>query len=177
MKHILVALSASLLTGLLHSDDEILTDKWPEGVAILKTSEAYTTKAGDFTISITTPESAEIRAMGGSGGPMMKFSVQRAADGKKIEFYEQVVCAVLLPTWRGFPQIEIWGRGGGGYWSRGLFRFTGGEYKAARYDQFEEWPRHGNEKAETVEPPFRPHGEGDDAGMKLYLIESKKPTP
>ena len=108
---------------------------------------------------------------------MMKFTVTRTTDGKEIVFYEQNVCTVLLPVWKGFPQLEIWGRGGGGYWTRGLHRFLDGTYKAIRYDSFEEWPRHGNEKAATVEPPFRPHGEGDDAGMKLYLIESRKAEP
>ena len=173
MRRSFPAILCLIVAATISQAADVMKEKWPERVAVIPTQKSFQTSAKDFTISITTPESAEIRAGGGSGGPMMKFTVIRASDAKKIEFYNQTVCTVLLTSWGGFPQLEIWGRGGGGYWTRGLYRFIDGTYKAVRYDEFEMWPRHGNEKSATLDPPFD-HGVEEGKKWILYFVESRR---
>ena len=107
---------------------------------------------------------------------MLQFRVVRVRTGRANTFYAQSVCAVLLEPWRNYPQLEIWGRGAGGFWTRELYRFVSGEYRAVRCDEFEEAPRHNNENAPTTKPPFAPHGTGDDQGQILYLVETRLPN-
>jgi hypothetical protein len=78
----------------------------------------------------------------------------------------------LLEDYNGKPQIEIWGRGGGGNWSRCLYRYVSGEYRCVRIDAFEESPRHKNEKAATAEMPSARQGKGDQQEDVLYFIET-----
>ena len=115
--------------------------------------------------------------MGGSGGPVMEFTIADRRNNQKHTLHEQSVGASVLELWQGYPQLEIWGRGGGGYWTRGLYRFLNGRYQAVRFDEFEEWPRHKNEKATTLEPPFTPFDKNDDGGGKLYFVETRIPKP
>ena len=42
----------------------------------------------------------------------------------------------LLTSYGGYPQIEYWSRGGGGNFTRELFRFEHGKYKSIRGEDF-----------------------------------------
>ena len=156
---------------------DIASEAWPKRIQSLFGKPPVSLTVGDFTIMLATPKSAEIRAMGGTGGPVMEFTVTNRRNNKKHTFNEQSVGASVLEVWQGFPQFEIWGRGGGGYWTRGLYRVLNGQYQAVRYDEFEVWPRHKNEKAATLDPPFTPFDKSDDGGGKLYFVETRIPKP
>ena len=82
-----------------------------------------------------------------------------------------------MEAYDGKPQIEVWSRGGGGSWSRELYRYIKGEYRSIRIDDFEQRPTHGNQKAATAKLPNEFHGkappEGDDT---LYFVESRIPN-
>ena len=156
---------------------DIASEAWPKRIQSLFGKPPVSLTVGDFTIMLATPKSAEIRAMGGTGGPVMEFTVTNRRNNKKHTFNEQSVGASVLEVWQGFPQFEIWGRGSGGYWTRGLYRVLNGQYQAVRYDEFEVWPRHKNEKAATLDPPFTPFDKSDDGGGKLYFVETRIPKP
>jgi hypothetical protein len=171
----IVAFSLLLLSSSVQAD--IATEPWPQRVRVFPAELPATISHGGFRIAIHRPDDPDIHAGGGSGGPMLEFRVLRSRTGQTHTFYAQNVCAVLLEPRSGYPQLEIWGRGGGGYWTRGLYRFVSGEYRAVRYDEFEESPRHQNEKALTTKPPFAPHGTDDERGELLYFVETRIPTP
>ena len=176
--HSLIFCLAFVLTfGSRLMSADIASEAWPKRIQCLFGEPPVSITVGDFTVTLATPKSAEIRAMGGSGGPVMEFTVNNRRNNQKHTFNEQSVGASVLEDWQGFPQFEIWGRGGGGYWTRGLYRVVNGQYQAVRYDEFEEWPRHKNEKAATLAPPFTPFDKNDDGGGKLYFVETRIPKP
>ena len=170
----IVAFSLLLLSPGVRADTA--TEAWPQRVRVFPAELPTTMSHSGFRIAIHRPDDPDMRAGGGSGGPMLEFTVLNSRTGHAHTFYAQSVCAVLLELRSGYPQLEIWGRGGGGYWTRGLYRFVSGEYRAVRYDEFEESPRHQNEKAPTTKPPFAPHGEGDERGQLLYFVETRLPS-
>jgi hypothetical protein len=171
---ILVASALMLTASLIRGD--VATEKWPNRVRVFPAQLPATISYEGFQITLVTPAEPDVRAAGGSGGPMLEVRVLNARTGETRTFYTQSVCAVLLEPWHGHPQFEIWGRGGGGYWTRGLYRFVSAEYRPVRYDEFEEAPRHNNENAPTVRPPFAPHGEADEQGKLLYFVETRIPN-
>jgi len=57
-----------------------------------------------------------------------------------------------------------------------LYRFISGEYRCIRADEFEETPRHNNEKAPTTEMPSARLGKGDQQSEKLYFVETRLPN-
>jgi hypothetical protein len=67
---------------------------------------------------------------------MLAFTVRNQKTGRTTTFYDQSVGTRLLSTLRGHPQLEIWGRGGGGSWSRSLIRFVRSEHRCVRIDEF-----------------------------------------
>ena len=176
--HSLIFCLAFVLTfGSRLMSADIASEAWPKRIQSLFGKPPVSITVGGFTVTLAEPKSAEIRAMGGTGGPMMELTVTDRRTKQKLTFNEQSVGASVLEIWQGFPQIEIWGRGGGGYWTRGLYRVIGGQYQAVRYDEFEEWPRHKNEKAATLDPPFTPFDKNDDGGGRLYFVETRIPKP
>ncbi len=161
--------------GFLRAD--VITQPWPRPVRTFPAKLPATISHGGFRLTVSTPEDDQIRAGGGSGGPMLAFRVANKRSGHAVTFHTQSVCAVVLESWHGYPQLEIWGRGGGEYWTRCLHRFVSGEYRCVRCDEFEEWPRHHNEHALTVRAPFAPNGQEDDElGRTLYLVGTHIPA-
>lgn len=126
---------------------------------------------------VTRRQPAELRGLGGSGGPMIEIEVRDTESPWSAVFTTQSVNGRLLGDHEGRPQIENWGRGGGGYWTRQLFQYVSGEYKHVRTDEFQEVIRPGMENNPVTEPPFLPHGEGDDRGRTLYFTETRIPKP
>ena len=171
----LVTFLLSILASCANAD--VADEPWPQRIRPFPTELPASVSHGGFRITIRTPADPDVRAAGGSGGPMREFYLLCSRDGQAHTFHTQSVCAVLLDSWRGSPQLEIWGRGGGGYWIRGLYRLVAGEYRAVRYEKFEEWPRRNNEKAATLEPPFAPRGKEEGQGQVLYFVETRIPKP
>lgn len=167
----LVLFFSNTVTG-----DDIVSEAWPKRIQSLS-EKSPSIIVGDFRVTLATPTNAELRAMGGSGGPMMEFTVADRRSNQKHILNKQSVGASVLEIWQGHPQFEIWGRGGGGYWTRGLYRFIEGQYRAVRYDEFEQWPLQKNEKAITLDPPFSPLDKGEDGGGRLYFVETRIPKP
>ena len=154
-------------------EEDLAKIPWPKSVRDFPDGEKVTFTCGAFIISRSVPDDPKIQAAGGSGGPMVKFSLRDTKSTWSTTFTEQSVGESMLELYRGKPQIEIWGRGGGGYWSRSLYRYISGEYRCVRTDEFEERPRHNNAKAATAEIPFARRGKGDQQSDILYFVETR----
>lgn len=103
--HSLIFCLAFALTfgGRLLSAD-IASEAWPKRIQSLFGEPPVSIIVGDFTVTLATPKNAEIRAMGGSGGPVMEFTVTNRQNKQKYTFNEQSVGASVLEDWQGFPQ-------------------------------------------------------------------------
>ena len=154
-------------------EEDLAKIPWPKSVRDFPDGEKVTFTCGAFIICRSVPDDPKIQAAGGSGGPMVKFSLRDTKSTWSTTFTEQSVGESMLELYRGKPQIEIWGRGGGGYWSRSLYRYISGEYRCVRTDEFEERPRHNNAKAATAEIPFARRGKGDQQSDILYFVETR----
>ena len=73
----------------------------------------------------------------GTGGEVSDIKIKNMRSGKVLTIEVQCVGWRVLEKYKGYPQIETWGRGGGGSYSRQLFRVESGEYKAIRDDGFD----------------------------------------
>jgi hypothetical protein len=122
---------------------------------------------GIFLITISLPSDPALREEGGSGGPMLGFTIRNQRTGWKTTFYDQCVNGALLEPFNNRPQLEIWGRGGGGYFARELIRFTRGKYRSVRVDRFAANKDVANDTSETTSLP------GDN--LILYFIDSAVP--
>jgi hypothetical protein len=89
---------------------------------------------GNFRITITP---AADQSAGGTGGAIWDVNVENMPTGKILQVEAQSVGTRLLEKYNGYPQIEIWGNGGGGSYSRILFRVEHGRYRAIRDDLFD----------------------------------------
>jgi|JI10StandDraft_1071094.scaffolds.fasta_scaffold134385_1 hypothetical protein len=147
---------------------------WPKSVRDFPDGETVAFTCGAFRISRRVPDDPKIQANGGSGGPMVEFKLRDTKSSWSTTFIEQSVGERVLEPYRDKPQIEIWGRGGGGYWCRSLYRYISGEYRCVRTDEFEERPRHNNEKAPTATMPSARRGKGDQQSDILYFVETRR---
>lgn len=121
------------------------------------------------------PTDPEVFKQGGSGGHMVEIELRDTKSSWWSVSIMQSVGGRMLEDYKGRPQIENWGRGGGGYWTRSLYRYISGEYQRVRTDEFLEWMELGMENNPTTEPPFAPHGEDDDTGKLLHFVETRIP--
>ena len=149
--------------------------KWPHVVRDFPSGEHVSFATDKYTIEREVPNDPEIQAGGGSGGPIVRITVRLKSSGRTAVLESQSVGERLLAPSGGFPQLELWGRGGGGYWTRALYRFVSGQYRPIRYDEFEESPRHNNTHAATTQLPFAPHGDEDYRGSTVYYTETRYP--
>ena len=149
---------------------------WPKAIRDFPSGEKATFTSGRYKITRRLPADADVRAAGGSGGRIVEIILRDTESHWSATFVPQSIAERLLEDFAGRPQLEVWGRGGGGYWSRALYRYISGEYRCVRVDEFEESPRHNNQGAPTTKPPFAPHGEGDERGQTLYLVEIRLPS-
>lgn len=167
-------LFVALLPVVAHCrEPDIVKIPWPKVIRDFPSGEQVAFTSGRYKVSRRFPTDPAIRAEGGSGGPMVEITLRDLKSHWSATLTEQSIAERFLESYRGRPQIESWGRGGGGYWSRCLYRYVSHEYRCVRVDEFEEWPRHNNEKAPTTKPPFAPHGKGDDEGRILYFVETR----
>ncbi len=122
---------------------------------------------GGFRISISQPADPEIRKQGGSGGPVLTFTVLNEKNGRKHVFYDQCVSMRWLAPFEGHPQLEIWGRGGGGVYSRCLTRLVRGKYRCVRIDQFTNFRERSTQPSITTTLPR--------SSEMLYFIKTRLP--
>jgi hypothetical protein len=134
--------------------------------------------SGRYEVRHRIPDDPTIQSAGGSGGPIVELTLRDRKSGWHTRFTTQSVGERLLVSWHGKPQIEIWGRGGGGSWTRELYRFIEGEYRSVRIDEFEHVPSHHNQKAPTATLPDEFHGKAPpDGDPTLYFVETYLPSP
>ena len=167
-----LALMFSLVT-LVYAD--IATMPWPKALRDFPSGEHARFETSDYVIAREIPRDRETQMAGGSGGPIVLITLHSKKTGQSFALSPQSGGERLLEDYAGYPQLEIWGRGGGGYWTRCLYRFVSGDYRSVRCDEFEEFPRHKNENATTTHLPFAPRGEGDDRGDTVYFVETRIP--
>jgi hypothetical protein len=150
---------------------------WPKCVCEFpsgdEVTEAASFKHGDYQIDFSIPTDRAIQASGGSGGPMVEITLRDLKGGWKTKFLTQSIGQRLLESWNGRPQIETWGRGGGGYYVRILSRFIDGEYREIRVDEFEKTPSHKNENTATATLPDVLHGRGIPNVDTLHFVETR----
>jgi len=158
-----------------YAESDIAKIPWPKSVCDFPKGDSITFISGRYEISRRFPTDPAIRAEGGSGGPVVEITIRDTKSQWTATLGEQSVGERLLVDYHGKPQIEIWGRGGGGYWSRCLYRYLSKEYCCVRIDEFEESPRHSNQKAQTTEMPSARHGKGDQQSDILYFVETRLP--
>ena len=156
----LLALMLVLFSVTCYAD--VATEPWPE-------------KLGDFTspkplvvqgFTITERDSPDQEGAG-TGGGMCDVVVQNTHTGAKLRLHEQSVGFAALAFYHGWPQLEVWGRAGGGSWSRSLYRVVGRGYKYVRTDEFTEFDFNAKDKTRTTTMP----------GSKdvLYYVETRLP--
>lgn len=98
---------------------------------------------------------------------MYDVTVQNTQTGAKHRLHDQSVGFAVLALYRGWPQLEIWGRAGGGSWSRSLYRVVDREYRDVRTDEFTEFDFNAKDKSRTATMPGK---EGP-----LYYVETRLP--
>ncbi len=146
-----------------HCYADIATDPWPKKLRDFPDERGKLTIDG-FKITIVRSENQE---GGGSGGGMYDFTIQNLRTGAKLEFSEQNVGVAILEFYHGWPQLEIWGRAGGGSWCRSLHRYTGRDYEYVRTDEFTEFDFNAKDTTRTTSMP------GDES--ILYYVETRIP--
>jgi hypothetical protein len=165
-----------LLLAAFGAEGDISKTTWPRAIRDFPRGEKIAFSSGGFAISRRVPADPELQAMGGSGGPMIEIKVRGLKKDWSATLVEQSVGERLLQFHGGKPQFEIWGRGGGGNWSRSLYRYLSGEYRYVRTDQFEEVPRHNNQHAAKAELPSVRRGKGDQQSEVLYFVQTNLPN-
>ncbi|OYW70321.1 MAG: hypothetical protein B7Z37_31095 [Verrucomicrobia bacterium 12-59-8] len=146
---------------------DLATEPWPKVVREFPFEIPSALTQGGFRITISEPGDPEIRKLRGSGGPMLSFTVLNEKSGWKQAFYDQCVGARWLAPFEGHPQLEIWGRGGGGFYSRCLTRMVRGEYRCVRIDQFTNFRERSTQPSITTTLPR--------SGEVLYFIRTRMP--
>lgn len=146
---------------------DVSSEPWPRSIRDFPADLPSTLTEGEFRITITEPRDPQMRTLGGSGGPMLAFTVRNQKSGWTTTFYDQSVSTRLLSPFASHPQLEIWGRGGGGLWSRCLTRFVRGEYRCVRIDEFTSSRERATKPSITTTLPL--------SGDTLYFVETRIP--
>ena len=156
-----------LLAAALTAHADLATEPWPKAAGEFPSKSPCTLTEGGFRISISEPDDPELGKQGGSGGPMLTFTVLNEKSGWKQVFHDQCASARWLASFDGHPQLEIWGRGGGGFYSRCLIRLVRGKYRCVRIDQFMNFPERSTRPSITTTLPL--------SGEVLYFIDTRIP--
>lgn len=162
--------------------EDIAKIPWPEAVLDFPSiswepsSEEFRLSSEEYEITRRHPTDLDVLGGSGSGGHWVEIELRNTKSLWSATFTTQSVGGRLLEDHDGWPQVENWGRGGGGYWTRSLYRYVSGEYKCVRTDEFLEWTTPVIEDNPTTEPPFSPHGEDDERGKRLHFVETRIPN-
>jgi len=150
---------------------------WPKLLGEFPAGDESTFVAGDYEVSHSIPKDPKIQSAGGAGGPIVRITLKDRKSLWHASITTQSVGERLLAPYVGRPQIEVWGRGGGGSWTRELYRYENGEYRSVRIDEFEQQPKHNNQKASTAILPNEFHGKAPPEGNPtLYYVETRIPS-
>ncbi len=142
---------------------DVATEPWP------KKLQDFPLKKGVLTVrnfKITVHHAANQEASG-TGGSAYDFTILDLRTGAKRHFTDQSAGVAILEFHHGWPQIENWGRAGGGSWSRSLHRFTQRDYEYVRTDVFTEFDFNAKDKTRTTTLP-------NDEDI-LYFVETRLP--
>jgi hypothetical protein len=143
----------------------IATEPWPTKIMDFPTEKDAVTIQG-FKITV---RSSNDQTGAGTGGTMVDITVENLRTGAKRTEQEQTDGVAILQFYHGWPQFELWGRGGGGSFSRSLYRFTGKDYEYVRTDEFTAYDSEAKDKNRTAVRA------GDDEKTLLYFVETRIP--
>lgn len=141
---------------------DVATEPWPKKLHDLPSSKPLVVQG----FKITERDAADQEG-GGTGGGMSDVVVQNTRSGAKRSLHTQSVGIAVLALFHGWPQLEIWGRAGGGSWSRSLYRVIDHDYQYVRTDEFTEFDFNAKDKTRTTTMP----GSEDI----LYYVETRLP--
>lgn len=157
----LFVLAWFLSSALSHAG--IASEPWPKKLRYFPAWRGDCIVKG-FKISRT--ESPDQDGAGNAGG-IYDFTVRQMRTGQQHVIESQSVGVRVLELYRGWPQLEIWSRGGGGDWSRTLYRYVKQSYRLVRTDGFTEFDFRAKDKQRTTTLPG-----GEDL---LYFVETRLP--
>lgn len=97
-----------------------------------------------WPVLVRYPEDPEVRARGGSGGPIVEIVVTSPEGAPLPVFQVQTIGLALVQSTADGPAIESWSSAGGGTYTRAVYAWRARErrYCADRVDEFED---HGDE--------------------------------
>ena len=141
---------------------DVAQEPWPESLRDFPEPGAHV--VGGFRITV---KEAVDQTAGGSGGAIYDIIVRSTHIGASCAVNDQCVGVRVLALFQGWPQLEIWGRAGGGYWSRTLYRRVKGVYKSVRTDEFTENKVVAKDKGRMTTMP--------KVETTLYFVETRLP--
>lgn len=148
------------LVATSHAD--VAKEPWPKSLQDFPDPGTHLVHGFQITVQEAANQSG-----GGSGGAVYDIIVLQTRTGAKRTLNDQCVGARALELYKGWPQIELWGRGGGGSWSRTLYRCIGHAYQPVRTDEFPEIEANARDKTRTTTMP--------KVDTTLYFVETRFP--
>lgn len=105
------------------------------------------------SVRVRYPSEPEVRALGGSGGPIIHIDITSPAGTSVFVFETQGIGLALVESGADWPAFEVWSNAGGGIYTRAVYTWRAGErqYCAERVDEFED---HGDETATAGGQPL-----------------------
>ena len=159
-----------------YAEQSVKNIAWPNQLREFPAGDESSFVEGDYEVSHSIPKDSKIQSAGGSGGPIVKINLRDRQGSWHASVTVQSVGERLLAPYLGRPQIEVWGRVGGGSWIRELYRHVDGKYRSVRIDDFEQHPNHNNQKALTATLPVEFHGKAPPEGdPTLYFVATRLP--
>lgn len=91
-------------------------------------------------VQVRYPEEPEVRALGGSGGPIINIAITPPDDSGPLVFRTQATGLAVVESQSDWPAFEIWSSAGGGIFTRAIYtwRPDARRYCADRVDEFED---------------------------------------
>ncbi len=123
------------------------------GIAIAQSGPATPRRVAEITLRaipttvvyrgrpvlVRYPESPEVRALGGSGGPIVQIVITPPDGSSSFVFETQGLGLAVVESGSDWPAFEIWSNAGGGIYTRAIYTWFARErqYCSDRVDEFE----------------------------------------
>lgn len=92
-------------------------------------------------VHVRYPEAPEVRALGGSGGPIIEIVISPPDGSTGFVWETQGIGLALVDSGSDWPGFEVWSNAGGGIYTRAVYTWRTGErtFCADRVDEFEDY--------------------------------------
>ena len=92
-------------------------------------------------VRVRDPEAPEVRALGGSGGPIIEIVVTPPDGAAPFVFVTQTIGLAVVDSGCDWPAFEVWSNAGGGIYTRAVYTWRARErnYCSDRVDEFEDY--------------------------------------